>query len=172
LNAGVELETGEWKVSFMSKQSTRSAVKLGSVVVGASISIATCLAIACNGPGTAAPSTSCEILGTCCARMTGANRTTCDSTVSVGLNSTCLAALVSYEATTACEGEDGGADDDAGDAARADVETVDPDPCGTLAGCCGAFPPGSQCSIAVGSKNATLCAQELANGDCDDSGAP
>lgn len=129
---------------------------------------------ACNGPGTAAPSTSCEALGACCERATGANRTTCDSTVSVGLNSTCIAALISYEATGVCEGQDGGASADARtrDAARGDAGSMDPDPCGTLAGCCGTFPPGSQCSIAVGSKNATLCEQELQSGDCADAGAP
>jgi hypothetical protein len=132
------------------------------------------LAVAACNSDSPAPASSCELLDACCQHATGANRTTCDSTVSVGLNSACLAALASYEATGVCEGMDGGAHADAGpeDAGDEDTGSTDPDPCGTLAPCCSAFPPGSQCAIAVGSKNATLCQQELANGDCGDSGAP
>jgi hypothetical protein len=133
-------------------------------------SVATWLVIACDTP---APSTSCEALSACCVRMmTGPNRTTCDSTVSVGLNSTCLAALISYEGASACEGGDASSDKAQDAASEADTGTVDPDPCGTLASCCGASPPGSQCSVAVGSNNAIFCAQELASGACVDSGAP
>ncbi len=134
------------------------------------ISVAACLAVGCNGE-TPVPGTSCEVLSTCCARMTtGPNRTTCESTVSVGLNSTCLTALLSYEAAAVCEGEDGGSRAPSGDSGD-DVQTVDPDPCGTLAGCCGASPVGSECWDALNSNNATLCAQELASGLCGDSGA-
>jgi hypothetical protein len=128
---------------------------------------------ACNSDSPA-PASSCELLDACCQHATGANRTTCDGTVSVGLDSTCLAALASYEATGVCEGVAGGAHADAGpeDAGHEDAGSTDSDPCGTLAPCCSAFPAGSQCSIAVGSKNATLCQQELESGDCKGSGGP
>jgi hypothetical protein len=132
------------------------------------------LAVAACNSGSPAPASSCELLDACCQHATGANRTTCDSTVSVGLDSTCLAALASYEATGVCEGMDSGAPADTGpeDTGHEDTGSTDPDPCGTLAPCCSAFQAGSQCSIAVGSENATLCQQELDNGDCGDSGAP
>ena len=137
-------------------------------------SVAAVLAVAACNSGSPAPASSCELLDACCQHATGANRTTCDSTVSVGLNSACLAALASYEATLVCEGMGGGAHTDSGskDAGHKDAGSTDPDPCGTLAPCCGAFPAGSQCSIAVGSKNATLCQQELESGDCGGSGVP
>jgi hypothetical protein len=144
-------------------------MKASATIIGVCLAVMSVLG-ACNGG--AAPRSSCEILSLCCAKATGVNRTTCDSTVSVGLDSTCLAALASYEATLVCEGEDAGkVADAADDRASSDAGNTDSDPCGTLSGCCGGMQPGSQCSIAVGSKNATLCEQELeslrSTGDCD-----
>lgn len=125
---------------------------------------------ACNA-GSPAPATSCEALSVCCARTSGVVRTTCEATVSAGLTSACLAALVTDQASGVCAGENGSD-------ARTDVEVttaggdgaVGPDPCGDLAPCCDGQPSGSQCSIAVGSKNATFCQQELdslsSTGEC------
>jgi hypothetical protein len=152
-------------------------MKASATIVGVSLALLGALVSvvpACNGG--AAPRSSCEVLSLCCANATGVNRTTCDSTVSVGLDSTCLAALASYEATGVCEGEDAGrvAADAADDAKESDAGSMDSDPCGELSGCCGGMQPGSQCSVAVGSKNATFCQQELESlrsaGDCGDAG--